>query len=167
MTFRCEPLGAQDLTNFECGNDELSTWLIRHSQTATGHGTRTTVVIDDETGRLSGYFSIAPHLLEREALPRSVARGAPREIPAVLLVKLALSHELHGTGLGAELLVAALREIVRAARVAGGKLVVVDAIDEAAAAFYEHHDFQRVPGQADRLVMKLSSAARALGEPWP
>lgn len=167
MTLQCEPLGAQTLADFDCGNDELSTWLIRHAHTATGHGTRTTIVIDDETGRVAGYFSIAPHLLEREALPRSVARGAPREIPAVLLAKLALSRELHGSGLGAELLVAALREIVRAARVAGGKLVVVDAIDEAAAAFYEHHDFQRVPGRPDRLVMKLSSVARALGESWP
>ena len=80
MTFRCEPLGAQDLADFDCGNDELSTWLIRRAHTATGHGTRTTIVIDDETGCVAGYFSIAPHLLEREALPRSVARGAPREI---------------------------------------------------------------------------------------
>ena len=167
MTFRCEPLGAQDLANFDCGNDELSAWLIRHAHTATGHGTRTRVVIDDETGHVAGYFSIAPHLLEREALPRSVARRAPRDIPAVLLAKLALSPELHGSGLGAELFIAAMREIVRAARVAGGKLVVVDAIDEAAATFYEHHDFHRVPGRPDRLVMKLSSVARALGESWP
>ena len=29
--------------------------------------------------------------------------------------------------------------------------MVVDAIDEAAAAFYEHHDFKRVMGRADRL----------------
>ncbi len=91
MTLRCEPLGAQDLANFDCGNDDLRAWLTRHAHTATGHGTHTRVVIDDETGNVAAYFSIAPHLLEREALPRSVARGAPREIPAVLLPARALA----------------------------------------------------------------------------
>jgi hypothetical protein len=56
--------------------------------------------------------------------------------------KLALSEQFHGHGLGVELLVRALNTIVESARVAGGKLVVVDAIDAEAAAFYRHHDFE-------------------------
>jgi hypothetical protein len=67
--------------------------------------------------------------------PRSIGRGPPRQIPAILLAKLALNRSLQGRGLGAELLVLALSKIVDAARAAGGKLVVVDAIDEAAAPF--------------------------------
>jgi len=70
-------------------------------------------------------------------------------------------------GLGSEVLVLALGVVIDGARVAGGKLVVVDAIDEHAATFYEHHDFQRLPERADRLVMKLSTAARALELDWP
>ena len=52
-------------------------------------------------------------------------------------------------------------------RRAGGRVVVVDAVDAAAKAFYEHHDFQPMPGSDQRLLMKLSTAATALGEPWP
>jgi predicted N-acetyltransferase YhbS len=99
--------------------------------------------------------------------PKKIGRGAPRQIPAILLAKLALSEELHDQGLGAELLVRALRTILDAARVAGGKLVVVDAIDDAAASFYRHHDFVPLPERSDRLVMKLSTAARALDIAWP
>ena len=57
--------------------------------------------------------------------------------------------------------------IVEAARRAGGKLLVVDAIDERAAAFYRLHDFVALPARSDRLVMKMSTAAKALGVSWP
>jgi hypothetical protein len=74
---------------------------------------------------------------------------------------------LQGKGLGAELLVNALTTILTATRSAGGRLIVVDAIDEHAAGFYRAHDFQPSPTDPLRLVMKLSTAARALGLEWP
>jgi len=49
---------------------------------------------------------------------------------------------VHGGGLGAELLVFALETMVDAARRAGGRIVVVDAIDDNATRCYEHHDFR-------------------------
>ncbi|MEO6627847.1 MAG: GNAT family N-acetyltransferase, partial [Aquihabitans sp.] len=107
------------------------------------------------------------HLLVRDDAPPRLARGAPQQIPAILLAKLALHSSIQGRGLGAELLVEALNTIVTAARRAGGRVVLVDAINEDARAFYEHHDFQPLPGQSQRLVMKLSTAAKALGVPWP
>jgi hypothetical protein len=74
---------------------------------------------------------------------------------------------LNGQGLGAELLVTAIGTIVGAARAAGGRLIVVDALDDAAASFYERHDVQRLHHRTDRRIMKLSAAANALGQPWP
>jgi hypothetical protein len=56
---------------------------------------------------------------------------------------------------------------VESAPVAGGKLVVVDAIDDATGRFYEHHDFEAMPGRDSRLVRKLSTVADALGLAWP
>ena len=167
MTARVEALEENhDLSTFACGNVELDTWLRVHARPATGQGTRTFVVVDDHDD-VVGYFAILPHVLDREDAPPKIARGAPRQIPAVLLAKLALSSALQGEGLGSELLVRALHTIVDAARVAGGRLIVVDAIDDAAAAFYRHHDFAPLPNRADRLVMKLSTAAKALGVDWP
>jgi hypothetical protein len=57
--------------------------------------------------------------------------------------------------------------IVDAARRAGGRIIVVDAIDGAAKRFYEHHDFVPVPGDDHRLVLKLDTAAKALAVDWP
>jgi GNAT superfamily N-acetyltransferase len=166
VTYQVELLADQDLTAFRSGNPELDDWLVRSARSATGHGVRTYVLIDQD-GSVCGYFAIAPHLLARDHAPARLARGAPEQIPAILLAKLALDASLQGRGLGADLLVAALQIIVAAARRAGGRVVVVDAIDDEARTFYEHHDFQVVPGSTHRLVMRLSTAAKALGVPWP
>jgi hypothetical protein len=45
---------------------------------------------------------------------------------------------------------------------ASARLVVVDAIDETASSFYEHHGFRRIPNTG-RLVQKMSDIEAALG----
>jgi GNAT superfamily N-acetyltransferase len=165
VTLRVEALEeGHDLSTFVSGNVDLDldAWLRVHARSATGQGIRTYVLVDDDDD-VVGYFAIAPHVVDREDAPRRIARGAPRQLPSILLAKLALSEGLQGQGLGSELLVRALHTIVDAARAAGGKLVVVDAIDDAAEAFYLHHDFAPLPNRSDRLVMKMSTAAKALG----
>jgi GNAT superfamily N-acetyltransferase len=167
VSYSVEPLGDDhDLESFRCGRPDLDDWLARHARHATRQGTRTYVLVDGSRN-VVGYFAIAPHLIEREELPRRIGRGAPSRIPALLLAKLALDERLHGEGLGGELLVRALGRIVTAARAAGGKVLVVDAIDEQAASFYRAHDFQATGADPRRLVMKISTAARALELPWP
>ena len=168
MTYRLEPLAeTHDRALFSCGKASLDDWLTQHARNARGQGTRTYVLVDRQTGSVVGYCALAPHLIERDAVPGQIGRGAPRQIPAVLLAKLALDRRPHGRGLGSDLLVRALALIVASAKKVGGKVVVVDAIDDEAAAFYGKHDFTPLPGNPHRLVMKLSTAAKALGIPWP
>ena len=108
------------------------------------------------------YFSLAAHLVTRAAMPKKAARGAPDAIPSILLARLALDRTLHGQGLGGELLWDALSRSLAASEIAAARLVVVDAIHDSAARFYEHHGFVRVPGTPHRLVQKLSDIAAAL-----
>ncbi len=168
MTYRVESLADHHvLDRFECGKAPLDDWLKQHARNATGQGTRTYVLADPTTYSVIGYCAIAPHLVEREALPGRIGRGAPHQIPAILLAKFALDRHLQGTGVGAEFLVRALELIVESAKKAGGKLVVVDAIDDKAAGFYRHHHFEHLPNNPTRLVMKLSTVAKELGIAWP
>jgi GNAT superfamily N-acetyltransferase len=168
VSHRIEPLAdGHDLDTFTCGHRALDTWLREHAHQATRQGTRTYLLIEDRAAAVVGYFAIAPHLIERGATPRRIGRGAPQQIPAILLAKLALHERLHGQGLGAELLIHALTTIASAARSAGGRLIVVDAIDDTAASFYRAHDFEPTPNDPHRLILKLSTVAKALGLPWP
>ncbi|MDT5277773.1 MAG: hypothetical protein QOG95_4705, partial [Mycobacterium sp.] len=59
-----------------------------------------------------------------------------------------------------------LGKAVAASEIGDGRLVVVDALDDEAQSFYEHYHFVPVRKRERRLVMKVSTAAKALGERW-
>ena len=169
MSLRIAPLSdGHDLDAFTCGKPALDAWLREHAHHATRQGTRTYLLLESDGDAVAGWFAIAPHLLERAEAPRRIGIGAlASHISAILLAKLAVREDLQGRGLGAELLIQALTVILNAARSAGGRLVVVDAIDDAAARFYRAHDFTPSPANPHRLLLKLSTVARALDLPWP
>lgn len=170
MTFDLEPFDSHNVESFDCGNDELNGWLKRAARDAAGHGTRAFVLVDRGSGdieRIIGYFAVAPHYVDRDQVTARLGRGAPARIPAILLAKFAIDSSMQGAGLGSELLIQALLVILGAARRAGGRVIVVDAIDENAAAFYRHHDFEPLPQNQYRLLLRLSTAAKALGVAWP
>jgi predicted N-acetyltransferase YhbS len=150
------------LERFSSGNDALEVWLQHHARHAQSMRTARTFVWHGGDKIVVAYFSLAAHLV-RADLPPKLGRGSPDAIPAVLLARLALDQSLDGQGLGGELLLDALSRAVQASDVAAARLVVVDAIDEAAAAFCEHHGFIAVPGNRQRLVQKVSDIAAALG----
>jgi hypothetical protein len=52
--------------------------------------------------------------------------------------------------------------IVSVAQLAGGRLIVVDAIDDGAAAFYRKLDFIPVENNPHRLYMKVETARKVL-----
>lgn len=149
------------MTAFRCGHVSLDRWLRKHAMRAQRSGTaRTHAWVGGETA-VVGYFAVAPTQVRRESVPRSLTGGVS-VIPGYLLARLALDRALHGQGLGVELLVEALQVIVAAADTAAGRLIVVDAIDDAAASFYRHHDFRDIGAEGRRLVMTVATARAAV-----
>jgi GNAT superfamily N-acetyltransferase len=140
---------------FDCGNAALDRWLRESARTADRKGVARVYVWAESDGRVAAYAAIAPHVIERESVPRRLGRGDPDQIPAVLVAKLALDKGLHGRGLGSQLLIGVLGVIAEAADRAGGRYVVVDAADQSAAAFYQRHGFRAGP-DPDRLVLRVA-----------
>lgn len=166
--FVSEVLGEHHaLDGFDCGVEPLNRWLRQHSMHAQRMRTARTFVWHRGDDAVCAYFSLAAHLVVRSELPARVGRGAPDSIPSVLLARLALDTDLKGQGLGGELLWDALSRACAAAGIAAARLVIVDAVNPVAAAFYEHHGFVAVPGNDHRLVQKVSDIARALEDPGP
>ena len=152
-----------DLSAFNSGEPELDEWLRNTALTAAARGlSRTFVLVDDGQKRVLGYYSLLAHSIEREELTRKLGRGLPAGLPAVLLAKLAVDQSTQGTGAGGRLLAEALARIAHAAQDLGARFVVVDALHEKAAAFYEHYGFTRVPsGESLRLVLRVDMSLLA------
>lgn len=163
MNWRSEALDPErHLTaGFDSGEPGLDGWLRDHAPGAVARRVSRTFVWCENGVVVVAYYSLAGHRLVREALPSSVGRGSPVEIPAVLLARLALSSHLHGKGLGGALLADALDRAVAATALVAARFVVVDALGEPAAGFYEHHGFRRIPGTL-RLVQKVSDVAASV-----
>lgn len=159
-----ERLGDEhDLTRFDSGQPTLDEWLREHARTSDAKRVGRTYVWHAGDDIVIGYFTLCPHVIERSELPGKVGRGDPSRIPAILLARLALDRNAQGQRLGVELLIDALSRALTASDQVGGRYIVVDAIDEPAAHFYEHHGFRRCPGDHPvRLIRKVSDVATAL-----
>ncbi|MGI8678331.1 MAG: GNAT family N-acetyltransferase [Jatrophihabitans sp.] len=166
MIYRSERLdpSRHELRDFTCGDASLDLWLRDQAAAATARRTARTWVWVDEDGAVVGYYALAAHRVAREDVPNNIGRGGPVEIPAVLLARLALAESLRGGALGAVLLTDALERIVDATQTVAVRLVVVDALDERVAQFYESLGFRRVPDSL-LLVQKITDIEAALRKP--
>jgi len=161
--YRSEHLSAEhDLDSFASGAPALDQWLRRYARHAEAANTgRTYVWVRPRARQVVGYFTLAAHLVRRSDLPKQIGRGSPTAIPAILLARLAVDRSLQGQGLGGQLLLDALDRAVDAATRAAARLIVVDAIDEAAGRFYQHFGFRVCP-DSSRLVRKTSAVGTDL-----
>lgn len=165
VRFRSEPLDPDrhDLAGFSCGEPSLDLWLREQAVAATARRTARTWVWTDHSGAVVGYYALAAHKVARDDVPARVGRGGPVEIPAVLLARLALDHLLRGHNLGEVLVADALSRIVHATQTVAARLVVVDALHEPVAAFYERLGFRRIPNSL-LLVQKITDIEAALDQ---
>ena len=156
------------LEGFDCGKESLNTWLVEHARRADSSGVAHVYVWTPlGESKVCAYFAICPTEVVRndDRVSGPMAGGYSR-IPGYLIARLAIDAALHGQGYGEQLLLDALGKAVAASEIGGGRLIVVDAIYNEAQSFYEHYHFIPVRDRERRLVMKVSTAAKALREHW-
>jgi GNAT superfamily N-acetyltransferase len=128
--------------------DYLRRFALRHAEKDLLARTFLAIVGAAGAERLAGYFTLATASVERAAVGslESLDRLPGFPIPAVLLARLAVDERVQGQGLGRYLFEEALGLTLQLARSGpvAFRLFVTDAIDEAAARFYERFDFSRL-----------------------
>ncbi len=163
--FRLEPLGSHDRTSFYCGVEPLDRYLkTQASQDMRRKANAVFVLVrDDAPARIAGYFTLCAYTVSPGSVPESARKHIPRYplVSATLIGRLAITSEYQGRGIGAVLLAQALRKAYENASTVGSSMVVVDAIDERAAAFYEAHGFTRLPDSM-RLIFPMTAVVAVL-----
>jgi GNAT superfamily N-acetyltransferase len=152
-----EPLTAvHDVSRFSCGKPSLDRWLKTRALSNQEKGF-TAVMVVHEANRVIGYYGLAPTGVLPATLPRSIRTGQPPDpVPCLLLGQLAADQNYRGRGIGSGLLQHALQRCVTAARLIGGRALIVNAVDGEAADFWRRWGF--IPSRDDQLILFRSIA---------
>ena len=121
------------------------------------------VAIERDTKTIAGYYTIATSSLPLTDIAVATAKKPPRYplVPAVRIGRLAVALTQRGKGIGAGLLIDGIARAFRGDLMAFA--MVVDAKDDAAIAFYQHHGFVAFASAPMSLYLPLAEAARQLG----
>ncbi len=113
-----------------------------------------------EPAHVLGYYTLCAMAISQGDVPEAACKHVPRYplVSATLIGHLAVAKERQGQRLGAVLLADALWRAFRSAGTVGSSMIVVDALDEAAAGFYAAHGLVRLPDSL-RLVLPMRMAA--------
>ncbi len=152
------PLGSQhDRAAFTCGEPSLDAYLQRQaSQDVKRDLAACYVLAKRGSAEIIGYYTLSASSIELAEMPAELVKKAGRYplIPTVLLGRLAVAQRFQRQGMSELLLVDALRRTLRTG--VGVKLVIVDALNDSAAHFYEHYDFRRFADQPLRLYLSTA-----------
>lgn len=158
------PIAATDnTTGFDSGEESLDRYLAdRALANHLGDLARCYVCVDADDGRILGYYTLSAIAVEHADLPGKVRRNAPNPVPAVLMGRLAVDATAQGSGLGRFLVRDAILSTLAAADRIGVRIMLVHALHERAATFYEKLGFKRSPTDPLHLYVLLGDARRSL-----
>jgi len=162
---RIEPISkSHNRQEFKCKKHSLTEYLLRHARRNDEKNISKTFVAVNNENRILAYYSLCTSSIEFEELPDNLSRKLPRyPVPAALITRLAVESSLEGHGLGPELLVDALKQILSVSKKLAIKVVLVDAIDEEAKGFYLHYGFIELPGHDLKLFLPIETIAQLFG----
>jgi len=161
--FFIEPLSEHDRGEFSCGSEALDRYFkTQVTQDIRRRVTHCFVAVRMEELIVAGYYTLASASIPTPDLPVTISRKLPRypAVPAIRVGRLAVDLRFRGQGLGGALLADAAMKGLRAESAAFA--ILVDAKDEEARSFYEHHGFQRLVSQPRSLFLALGTAEKAL-----
>ena len=163
---RPRPIELSDnTTDFDSGEVSLDRYLT--DRALTNHLAdlgRCYVCVDADTDKIVGYYTLSAVAVEHADLPGKVRRDAPDPVPAVLMGRLAIDTKAQGSGLGRFLVRDAILSTLAAADRIGVRILLVHALHERAATFYEKLGFKRSPTDPLHLYVLLADARKSLGD---
>jgi GNAT superfamily N-acetyltransferase len=154
---------AHDRNGFTCGVESLDRYLKTQAGQDVRRKANAVFVLswDAEPDRILGYYTLCAMAVSQGGVPETARKHVPRYplVSCTLIGRLAVARDQQGQRLGSILLADALQRAFESASTVGSSMVIVDALDEAAAGFYAAHGFVRLPDSL-RLVMPMRQAGR-------
>ena len=121
-------------------------------------------MIADRNDTVVAYASLSMTGIDTSAAPAALAKRAPSPVPALLLGRLAVDLKCSGLGVGTALVAHVLATAVELNASAACRAVVVTALNERAATWWERFGFHRFyPTDSLDLYLLTSDVMKTLG----
>jgi len=150
-----------DREGFTCGVESLDRYLKNQAGQDVRRKANAVFVLGlfTEPKRVLGYYTLCAMAISQGEAPEAARKRIPRYplVSATLIGRLAVAKDHQGQRLGSILLADALQRAFESASTVGSSMVIVDALDQAAAGFYAAHGFLRLPDSL-RLVLPMRRA---------
>lgn len=139
-----------DRAGFDCGIHELNDYLARRAAQHYRRGIATThVLVNDEQPAgtpglqpILGFYSLSAAQLALVELSEAERARLPRwPVPAVRMGQMAVDKSMQRCGIGELLVADAVKRSLRARETMGAVALIVDALNDQAAAFYQRYGF--------------------------
>ncbi len=151
-----------DTSLFDSGEPALDEWLhVRALANQQADASRT-YVVTTPPDRVVGYYALASGSVVAAEAPGRIRRNMPNPIPVMVLGRLAIDRAWQGQGLGKALLRDAILRTLQAAEIVGIRALLVHALHDQAAAFYQHAGFQPSPLNPHTLMLLLKDVRATL-----
>jgi len=144
---------------FTCGVERIDNFLkISASGFVKDDNGRIYAAVDGEGGQLVGFYAIGPHSIDVSALnPDMVKRGLRVDnLPAFYLSMIGTHVKVRSKGVGSYLLADVFKRCLAASEAIGGRFIVLDAINERAAALYSRAGFVSLVSQPERMIISMA-----------
>ena len=148
----------EKLSSFCSGVDELDEWFHKFAWESQAANNAVTYVATLDDGTIVGFYALCSAGISREHAPAKFAQGKPKDIPCILLARLAVDQRFQGRRLGRHLLRDAISRAITASESIAAACLLIHAHDDAAKAFYlKNADFLESPVNELHLVLPIKT----------
>jgi ribosomal protein S18 acetylase RimI-like enzyme len=171
---RTEPFNPErhNRESFSCGVEQVDNFFKRTANKLAKADNLRVFVMVAADGAVIGFYALNAHAVSFADLPAKFARTRPNHgnIPAAYISMIGVDQHFAGCGYGGDLLVDALKRIVRASDALGIAVIILDVLDDGDAArvarrkaLYESYGFQALPSNPLRLFLSVGTVRRLVG----
>lgn len=152
-----EPLNSEHiLAEFSSGEKTLDDWLkLKALKNQAFGASRTFVVCQAQTKRVVGFYALAAGCISHNDATSNIRRNMPDPIPVIILGRLAVDCTFQKQKIGRSLVKDAFLRAVAISDSIGVRAIVVRALTDNAARFYEDFGFTASPSIPNTLFLKL------------
>jgi GNAT superfamily N-acetyltransferase len=155
-----EPLCEQhSRAGFSCGVEIVDSYLRRQAGQDARKRAAVPFVATTDGHTIAGYYTLSQHAIALDLIPDDIAKKLPKYpmVPVTLLGRLAVDREFHRHGVGAALLMDALRRSLAFSEQIASAGVIADAKEKGAAGFYRKYGFVELPKTERRHFLPMGT----------